>query len=130
MRNIGTRKCFGFTLLEIILVLVMLSIFSAMILPYYFSGAMSSYVPVQRLQVSNDLNYAMEKVIYDYSQITKSQSGINEFVNNFSSNYGSTFPECSASAEVFTIGNLTTSVMVTITSENNEKLYYILTVQE
>ena len=56
----------GFSLIEIILLIVLSGILAVMILPYFFSGATSSNTPVERLETSAGLNKAMEAIISDY----------------------------------------------------------------
>jgi len=123
----------GFSLIEIILLIVLSGILAVMILPYFFSGATSSNTPVERLETSAGLNKAMEAIISDYESCASKDSScvtsIKDKVNDFSAYYGSACSTCSATAVTTTIGSLTTAVLVTVTSANNEKLYHVLTIQ-
>lgn len=127
---------FGFTLIEVIAIFVVGAILAAMTMPYFYSGVLSQATPANRLVVSTKLNNAMETIVSDFntnnSFTTKNSTTLTTFaakVNSFSTNYGSSCSTCTATASTATVGSLTTAVLVTLTSENNEKLYRIFTIQ-
>jgi len=131
--NQRQKKPQGFSLIEIILIIVLSGILAVMVLPYFFSGSISSNTPVGRLETSAGLNKAMEAIISDYESCTSKSSTcvktIKDQVNDFATYYGSSCSTCSATAVTTTVGSLTTAVLVTVTSANNEKLYHVLTIQ-
>jgi type II secretory pathway pseudopilin PulG len=121
----------GFSLIEIILLIVLSGILAVMVLPYFFSGSISSNTPVERLETSAGLNKAMEAIISDYENNFKmDMNGLITKVNSFSEKYSSYCATCSATAKTITIGDLTDAVLVTVTSSNNEKLYHVFTKHE
>ena len=126
----------GFTLIEVIFIFVFGALLAAITLPYFYSGAMSQATPVNRLTVSTKLNSAMEAIVSDYNTnnlfSTKNAATLTAFsskVNAFSTNYASSCSTCTATATTTTVGALTTAVLVTVKSENNEKIYRVFTIQ-
>lgn len=126
----------GFTLIEIIITFVVISILSAMFIPYYLSGVTTQTIPINRLSESIHLSNAMEAIVSDYytnvtfaAQNSQALEGLINKVNSFTENYPDICSSCSAVGEVVEAGELTTSVLVTVTSSNNEKVYRLFTVQ-
>jgi len=135
MKNLGKNKK-GFTLVEVILTLVVIAIFSTMVIPFFFSGITSNYVPIERLKESSFLNNAMNSVVSDYENLsTKDASSIIEKVSNFSDNYGTKCPNCTASVQNITSVSgwklpSTGAVLVTITNNSTkETLSHVFSVQ-
>lgn len=132
MRN-SIQKNFGFSLLEVIIVIVLSGILAVMILPYFYSGAISSNTPIERLQTSSELNMVMEAIVSGYESCESKNSScvqtVKDKISNFATNYGTYCSTCSATTQEITIEPLAKVVLVTVTSGNNEKLYYALTEQ-
>ncbi len=134
MRN--KQCCFGFTLFEVIIIIALGALLFSMVMPYLYSGAMTSHEPINRLQSSAELNQAMETVVKDFeTNYSGDASKLSTFlgkVNSFSENYGSTCSECTALAENKTVGDLAEEkvVFVTITNNIGESLYHLFTLQK
>ncbi|MBF0530920.1 MAG: prepilin-type N-terminal cleavage/methylation domain-containing protein, partial [Deltaproteobacteria bacterium] len=82
----------GFTLLEVIITLVLFAILGAMILPYYYSGAMDKNAPLTSLTTPLSVQAIMASIIADYNSSTSYQT---DPATNFASqivipNYGLT----------------------------------------
>ena len=127
-------KSDAFTLLEVIIIFVVGAVLASMTMPYFFSGAMKANTPIDRLQISSNLNQCMEAVVYDHdtnfsSPTTATLANFATKVAALQTNYASSCPNCTATAATTTIGSLTTSLLVTITSSTGEKIYHVFTVQ-
>lgn len=135
MKQNTSRGTFGFTLIEIILLLVFAGLISSMTLSYFISGASTSNKPVDRLAASALLNKAMEIIVKDYNaNITKNEAGINTLagkINKCGTNEDTTdyCSGCTGKVEKVTVGPLTDSRLLTLT-RNGENIYHVFTVQE
>ena len=135
MSNRHTCNPYGFTLLEVIIIFVIGAVLAAMTMPYFYSGAMKTETPIDRLQASSHLNQAMETIVADHDNnftpaTSTTLANFANKVNAFSTNYSSSCTTCTATAVTTTIGSLTTALLVTITSSTGEKIYHVFTIQE
>lgn len=131
-------KSDAFTLLEVIIIFVVGAVLASMTMPYFFSGAMKANTPIDRLQISSNLNQCMEAVVYDHD--TNFASPTNTILNTtfaakvtaLQTNYASSCQNCTASVGVATFTPSTliqNPLLVTITSSTGEKIYHVFTVQ-
>jgi type II secretory pathway pseudopilin PulG len=131
MKNNNVSDCRAFTLIEIVVLLVLSGLVLSVTLSYFLSGTITSNKPVDRLAASAMLNSAMEAIVSDYDKSGKTQSELDEIVgkvSSFQDNYSDYCSSCSATSSKKSVGPLTTSVLITVTN-NNEKLYHVFTVQ-
>ena len=123
----------GFTLLEIIAIFVIGAILAVMTMPYFYSGALKSSTPIERLKDSSYLNQAMEAVVayHDLNYASPSSSSLTTFASNITSflSNNSLCQDCSVTTTTVTVGGLTNALLVTITSSSGEKIYHLFTVQ-
>ena len=61
----------GFTLLEVIVVLVIAGIVAAMVFTYFGSAFTSSVFPISRLQQVSNLRLVMENITADYNRLNQ-----------------------------------------------------------
>lgn len=130
---------FGFTLIEVIVVLVVAGIFAAIVIPLFRAGVTTSSVPMSRFNSSMNLNAAMSMIVSDYEtnsccnvKDSNSLTALKTRIENFSTNYGSYCSTCSAKVTYpTTVGSLTNVMIVTVTnSETNEKVTHVFTIQQ
>lgn len=78
-----TFNQFGFTLIEIIVSLVIISIFGVMILTFLSSSFIKNSDSIRIIQKTSDINIVMVKIDADYNKYPKWRSGISYDANSF-----------------------------------------------
>lgn len=78
-----TFNQFGFTLIEIIVSLVIISIFSVMILTFLSTSLVRSSDSIRIIQNTSDINIVMAMIEADYNKYPKWRSGITYAENSF-----------------------------------------------
>ncbi len=73
----------GFTLIEIIVTMIFVSIFSAMLLTFLSKSLIDSTGPVQRLRQASDLHKVMANIMADYNRYPKWRSGTTYAAGNY-----------------------------------------------
>lgn len=56
----------GFTLIELIVTLIMVSMMAAMVVPYFLTGITKSSEPITRMAAPLDLQAVMSRIVADY----------------------------------------------------------------
>jgi prepilin-type N-terminal cleavage/methylation domain-containing protein len=137
-KSFGVSRC-GFTLIEVIVVLIVAGIFSAIVIPLFRSGVTTSSIPMSRLNSSMNLNAAISMIVSDYEtnsccnvKDSNSLTALKARIQDFSTNYGAYCSTCSATVTYpATVGSLTNAMIVTVTnSETNEKVTHVFTIQQ
>ncbi len=129
----------AFTLIEVVITVVLLSLLATMILPFYKTGAFENMTVINRLQNSSNVNAAIAKIVADYEnnaccnlKDSAALTALQTRINNFSTNYGTYCSNCTPTVTYpYAIGNLTNTLLVTITNNaTNESISHIFTIQQ
>lgn len=66
MNAVRATRSGGFTLLELIVTLIMVSMMAAMVVPYFLTGITKSSEPITRMAAPLDLQTVMARIVADY----------------------------------------------------------------
>lgn len=66
MKAARATRSGGFTLLELIVTLIMVSMMAAMVVPYFLTGITKSSEPITRMAAPLDLQNVMARIVADY----------------------------------------------------------------
>jgi prepilin-type N-terminal cleavage/methylation domain-containing protein len=128
----------GFTLIEVILVLVVLGVLAVMVVPYYMSGVTSSSVALNSMNSTLSIQSVMAKIVADYNNPANStyRSDLTAFlsyINTNAVNYGLVSGYWTYdSTYKFQTTDVANSLKLTITNNSGssrEYITYIFTAQ-
>lgn len=84
MRKRKSRMA-GFTIIEIIILLVIMGFIGWMVGPFFFSGVMTSSEPLDNLELAADFNSVMANMVADYDDNHSTEAELDTFHDSIGS---------------------------------------------